>query len=343
MPQKEESLLAKSITAETAEKSYLVGLGLIFIGGLCSVICNFLVKLLEDENIPLEQIIWARSLVLFILVGVFILFGKVHGSSMTFFGPKKFHVMWVIRAVIYFIYLCSIYWALKYISVSLTLTILYTFPIFTAILSQWGCCIEPEKLSKFGWLCTLASFSGIFCDLYFSGNGGAHLAGIILAMTASISYTFQVIIIRRTKDAHWSEMEFFPAFVWSFVLTPCALIWKYIFNTVTHDHGNIILKFNMEPHWWLVLIGMAVLNVIVICSITIGFQFEEAPKGTIIMYLDIPIYIAFEYVLFDREVTWIEICGVSLAVIGAIGISAEKILKRRRHRLLTIQTLQTAF
>jgi len=329
MQQKDEPLLTLS---STTQKSSVVGLGLIFFGSLCSVTSVVWAKFLIRENVSQVWIILVRAGVLFLSMGIFIWYDRIHGGSMEFLGPRKIRSILFIRAVCYFTVLSCIYWSVEYISASLTSIIYHTFPLFTAILSHRGCFSEPEKLSKLGWLCTLAGFLGIFCVVYFKEIDGNLVAGVILSTTASISYTFQLIIIRKTRlDVHWSQMEFVSACVWLYILIPCVLIGRYIINTAKHDH-NVILNFDLKPLIWCELIGISIFNAMMLGSLTLGFQLEEAPRGAIITYIKIPLFMAAEYVLVGRVITWVEICGVVLTLCGVVGISVEKITKRRRQR-----------
>jgi len=104
--------------------------------------------------------------------------------------------------------------------------IVYTFPLFSAIVMHFACCTEPEKLSKFAWLCSLIAFVGIFLVVY-SNKAGANSnvkAGIILSLIAATCETFQIVMLRRTRDeVHWLQIEFFTGCFNALVLTP--IIW----------------------------------------------------------------------------------------------------------------------
>jgi len=203
MQPKVEPLLAVS---SSTEKSSLIGLCLIFIGGFCGLISNVWVRF---DILPL-QIISVRSLVLFLLVVVFIQSDIIVPlGNQIFFGTKKVRVILIIRAVLYFLHVCSVYWAIiEDISFKLALFVFYTFTIFAAIQSHIGCCSRPEKLSKFGWLFSLSAFLEMFCDVYFNWIGSNRVAG-------SICCTFLLLMILRTGlDMYWSQIELVSACVW---------------------------------------------------------------------------------------------------------------------------------
>jgi len=202
MQPKVQRLLAVS---SSTEKSSVIGLCLIFIGGLCGLSSNVWVRVLEEDTIPPLQTILVRSF-LFVLVVVFIQSDIVDLCNNILFSTKKVRVILVIRAVLYFLHMCAVYWAIEDISVNLALIVFYTSTIFAAIPSHIGCCSNPEKLSKFGRLYSLSAFLEIFCDVYFNWMGSNRGA-------ASICSTFQFIMRGTGLDVYWFQAEFVSACV----------------------------------------------------------------------------------------------------------------------------------
>jgi len=187
-----------------------------------------------------------------------------------------------------------------YISLGLCVILYYTCPLFTAIIFHYGCYSEPERLSKFGWLCSLTGFAGIICTASNASVEKGFVVGVILALASSLSYTFHLVCVRRTRsDVHWSQVEFNAAFVWPFILVPCTLIGQHVFDKVTHDNDRIIFNLHMEPFQWGIGICIGTIVTIALCTITLGFQLEEAPRGAMIMYLEVPLIIVAEYFMFD--------------------------------------------
>jgi len=153
----------------------------------------------EKDNIPPLQISSVRSLVLFLLVGVFIQSDIVHLGKKIFTGTQSARIILVIRAILNFLVVCSVYWAIEDISVHLAPIVFYTFTGFPAVLSLTRYCRNPKKL-KFGWLCSLSVFLNIFCDEYFNWMGSNRVAGLPLSTTAYMCYTLQLPMIRARLD-----------------------------------------------------------------------------------------------------------------------------------------------
>lgn len=59
---------------------------------------------------------------------------------------------------------------------------------------------------------------------------------------------------------------------------------------------------------------------------TRGFQLEEAPRGAIIMYLAIPYAYFLQWLVFGQGVSWTELGGVLLVVLGTVGSAVEKVI-----------------
>jgi len=71
---------------------------------------------------------------------------------------------------------------------------------------------------------------------------------------------------------------------------------------------------------------------------TRGFQLEEAPRGTIIMYLEIPFVYLLQWLVFGQSVSLTEISGVALVLVGTIGTAVEKIFIDKQIRLRVLNT-----
>jgi len=207
-----------SSTAHPVNNSFL-GLGLILIGVITFGTINLFVIILEQNGVPFLQVTFVRYFVVLVSTGAIIAYRRMRGENMSFFGPKKDRTDLVLRAILYYGNLNFFYWALMYIPFGMATVLDYTFPLFTAIVMHLGCCSEPEKLSKFAWLCTVIGFLGI--SVVLSSHGSNNAAGIILALLCSFCMTFQTVIIRRTRaGAHWLQIEFLTSFLHTLVLTP---------------------------------------------------------------------------------------------------------------------------
>jgi len=313
------------------EKGSLLGLGLIFVGTIVFSAIVFWVKELEAANVPFVQVIYTRYIFIFLIGGAFIQYQRLLGKTMQFFGPKKDRVILVIRAFFYFTFLISLLWAIMFISIGLTTIISYTFPLFTAVISHFGCCSEAEKLSTFSWMCTIIGFVGTFLVVSTEGENSNLVAGVILALVSSISWALNLIFIRRTReDAHWVQIEWVTAFYWVFVFTPLAWIMIYFYNIGINNHeGNrTMVNIYITPFQWFECVCLSFTALFAMGCLTLGFQLETAPRGAIMMYVEIPFVYLVEYFLGMRMTT-LEMFGVALVLGGTLGNAVEDYWKIR--------------
>jgi len=64
---------------------------------------------------------------------------------------------------------------------------------------------------------------------------------------------------------------------------------------------------------------------------TIGFQLEEAPRGSVIMYFEIPFMYIAQWVIFGEGISSTELLGVLFMITGSLGPMVEKIIMIKRE------------
>lgn len=317
----------------TREKSSLRGLALICLATFIFSGINIFVKELEQDDIPFLQVSLVRYIVVIFLAGPIIVHKKCNGSNMSFFGPKKDRSALIARAIVYYGATNLYYWALMYISLGLCTIISFTFPLLTATISHFGCCSEPEKLSKFGWMCTLIGFLGIFL-VVSSEMADSVIYGILLTFASACCWAVQLVLIRRTRaEAHWLQIEFLTACIHSLVLTPSVMFVQYLVDSYMKYNSSKIINVYIKPLQWGDCLLIGAIAFIGLGFFTRGFQLEEAPRGAIIMYLEIPFIYFAQWIMFGRGVSLAELSGICLVLSGNVGAATEKILIDRGRNL----------
>merc|ERR1719320_1593042 len=210
----------------------------------------------------------------------------------------------------------------------------YSFPLVIAMLCHWGCLIDPEKLTKFGWFCNIGAFLGIVLAVSAEDESGASADGIILAALSTLCWAIQVILIRRTRsEAHWLEIEFVTGFVNAVVLSPGIFLMQYLVTTFTNRESFYELTLIEITAWqWFECIVVGAVAFAGLACLTIGFQLEEAPRGSVVMYLEIPIMYIAQWVFFGEGISCTELVGVVIMILGILGAAGEKIVMIRMGR-----------
>jgi len=327
-----------SFKIEPAEKSSLLGLAFIFMGVVGLTACAVVIKDLEDEGVPFLQVTFVRYWVVVFLGGFLIFLKRCRGEKMAFFANKEERPVLIIRAVLYYGALNFYYWALLYLPIGLLTVIGYSFPLVIAVISHWGLISDPEKLSKFGWLCTISGFVGIGLSVSGEDLSGASVEGILLSVLSTLCWAAQIMIIRRTRStAHWLQIEFITGFVNSVVMTPGILFTQYIYVTVMHNSVNVELSLvEMTSYQWARCIVIGCVGFLGLSCYTIGFQLEEAPRGAIVMYLGLPLMYVAQWIVFGQGISVMELCGVLVLICGIMGASIEKIILTKQKNEATL-------
>ena len=284
-----------------------------------SFVCDIGFLLLSALSLPHNRYL----VVILIAVGA----GQVLGVS-ALLGQRRDRKALVIRAVLYYGALNFYYWALMFIPIGMCTVLGYTFPLATAVISHAGCCGPRERLSAIGWTCSITAFAGILLVVApwappaavtagnnttasaaarnatnLSGGGGAKVAadlndtrlntlwGVLLTTASALCWAVQVIFIRKTRaGVHWLQVEMVTACVHSFLITPLVWLVQFVVLTIAGQPtgGGVIFDAEASAGEWGLCLAVGAAAFIGLGCSTRGFQLEEAPRGAIIMYLEIP-------------------------------------------------------
>ena len=134
-------------------------------------------------------------------------------------------------------------------------------------------------------------------------------------------------MIRNTRTSvHWLQVELFTAVTHSLVLTPLAFAGQYAVLILTgraHDARTVIFDGGVDASTWAVCVGVGVVAFVGLGCSTKGFQLEEAPRGAIVMYLEIPFMYAAQAWVFGVRPSATEIIGVSLVLLACLVSATE--------------------
>lgn len=310
------------------------GLSLIIIGTLVFAGANTFAKKMT-QDIPTMQLSLIRWLVMMVWTGLFIVLKGCCGEDLAFFGPKKERLSLIMRSVVFFFSVIIYYWALIYVPIGFATSISRTFPLITAVLSSFGCCGKVERLSKVGWFFSLIGFSGAFLMVSFVKVDNGSI-GILLSVLTAFLWALEVILIRNTgSGVHWLQIEFMTAFLCSLFLAPLSLFIQYAtLRYIMNNSVDNIFDFYIKPFTLGQCVLLGTCYVIGYGFYTRGFQLEEAPKGTIMIYLQIPVVYILQYIMFHQGASVVEITGACLMVFGTAGTVVEKMSNTRTKEQL---------
>lgn len=148
--------------------------------------------------------------------------------SMTIFARSSFEksaifgdqlLLVVIRAFCLMFATVLNFFAIRYLSLSLTSTILFSAPLIVCALS-WPLLREPVGL--FRWSAIMFGFFGIMIAIQ-PFDSEFHWA-VFLSMAGAVSFAFYSILTRKLSDKVSADnMQFWSGFIGTFVLMPAAI------------------------------------------------------------------------------------------------------------------------
>lgn len=192
--------------------------------GISMILCaNFIFSFIDTGS---------KWLALFGLPALQLAFMRYAGHfaiSIAIFGRNGFNTsaiycnqmpLVIIRAFCLMLATALNFFAIRYLSLSLTSTILFSAPLIVCALS-WPLLKEPVGL--FRWSAILLGFGGIVIAIQ-PFDAEFHWA-VFLSITGAISFAFYSLLTRKLADqVDANNMQFWSGFIGTFTLLPFAMI-----------------------------------------------------------------------------------------------------------------------
>lgn len=195
--------------------------------------------------------------------------------------------------------------AVKYITPTLVALLLYTYPIFVAILSA---IVDKEKLTKPVIISVGVSFSGLILFLGTS-FGNVNLKGVAMGAASGFVYSCYIILGNRV-------VQKLPSVVSSAYV---VLFASLSFLIVKVSSGNF--NFQLPVKAWFPLLG------IVICSTLVaiffffkGLEYIGSTRASIVSMIEPLITGIFAATLFNERLTGYQMLGGIMVLLGAVFI-----------------------
>jgi len=187
-------------------------------------------------------------------------------------------------------------------------------------------------------VCNVAGFAGIVIAASAGDDTDTKIQGILLRVVSTICWISQVMIIRKTRaSANWLQIEFVTGFVNAFLTTPGIILVQYIVKHVFYESGvSEFALIQISRIQWGQCITIGAIGFSALACNTIGFQLEEAPRASIVMYLEIPLMYVAQWAVFGKGISLTELCGVVILVISVLGAAIEKLVMLRRSEKVSI-------
>lgn len=320
---------SKEIEISDEEANYkfsVLGFSLGMLAHCLFSVCQPIVKVLyeHNRNISEYEIIYFKSISMMVFNTMYI---RWHGITPLDVIPK-FRKVIVFRALIGFWGLAGPWSAIKYLPVSIAISIFMMLPIFTAILAR---IVLKEQITKYDILSIICSFSGVIMinDPFGISAGEAtdeaaadetqhnYLIGTLYCMVGCIGASCAFTCMRYMKDGiHASISPFWFAIGCTF-LSPLM----YSFTQDKSDSKNVAEREYLTTSYDAYTIGLMTVESIFTFFYQIllsrAYQLEKAAVITPIIYIQFVVAILFDIIFQKTVLKTNEIIG-SILIVGVL-------------------------
>jgi drug/metabolite transporter (DMT)-like permease len=235
------------------------------------------------------------SVIFFVYIALFIKKTGITGKSIVHFILLG-GVCYTLQSTFYFN-------SVKFISPSLAVLMLYTFPIFVSVLSYL---FFGERLGKRTILAMVLSFSGLLV-ITATSMGKINFTGIILGVLAAITYSVYIVLGNHVIK------QIAPVVTSAFVTLFAAL---GIF-LVGFPSGNI--NFNFDVRALLPVAAIALFStVLAIFTFFKGLEYLGPTKASILSMLEPIFTIALTAVFLKSNLNILQSAGGMIVLAGAL-------------------------
>lgn len=206
------------LTAKANEDRALFGIGLMLIAYLTFSIIDTSVKWLAIAGLPALQLAFMRYAAHF-AISLFIV-GQGGFTRDRFTSERQFLV--VLRGSLIMMSTVLNFFAVRYLPLTLTSTILFSAPLIVCALS-WP--LLGERVGPWRWFAILVGFCGVVIAIR-PFDDQFHWA-VLLSMSSAVSFAMYLILTRKLAgQVSTDTMQFYSGAVGFFVLAPFA-IWQW--------------------------------------------------------------------------------------------------------------------
>jgi drug/metabolite transporter (DMT)-like permease len=255
----------------------------------------------------------------FLLAAVFFLLylfaGKKHrwksGSKIPYFP------LFILGGVLYTFQSLTFFSSVKYIPSALASLLLYTFPIFVALLSYL---IDKERLTVHILASIALSIGGLALAM---GKivGEINPLGVVLALSAAVCYSLYIVIGNRVVK------QLSPVVTTTFV-TVFATVSFFFIGLSTGS-----LTFRMSGQGWAAVAATAlVCTILSLVTFFRGLELIGSTKASILSMLEPVVTIGLAFLLLGERLTWLQMLGACAVISGAIWIVAGQGRQKQQPR-----------
>ena len=198
-------------------RNRLTGIGLISLTYMLFTLLDGSAKWLV-QSVPVLVVVWLRFLSQALLASALLF--PIRGRALV----RTRHLRWhVVRGLMFCAMTGINFWALQYLQLTVTASILFTVPILIALMSAP---LLGERMDAKRWAAILVGFAGVLV-IVRPGSAAFHPAMLLSLVNAVLYAAFNLMTRKLAAYDTPETIQFLPAVVASVVLAPFTLaVWE---------------------------------------------------------------------------------------------------------------------
>jgi len=241
-----ESAQGNNDEDEIRQSKHMWGIGLVFLCA-CSYSCYSLIAkyLLTYRNVPYIQIVFARSVVTWLLNWAWIQWYRRRGEFFNYFGERAQRKWLIVRSVSCFLAVFLWNWSLLWLTPGDSDTIWQINAFWVLISAHF---VLGEKMDLISWLCVSVGIVGVILVAQpafifhihnqYSSELGKWI-GIVMVLFSTLFDTVHVLVIRaKTVSIHWLQFEFFTSTCATWIFIPTIGLGYFLAHYFMHHNAT---------------------------------------------------------------------------------------------------------
>lgn len=271
-------------------------------GTLWGAVVFFVTKLLETR-LPLSSIIFYRMFFAFIFIFLFLL---ITDSSKLKIDRTIFKYVLTIGLISQCLFNISYFNAINLTSISTAVTLLYTAPIFIALMAR---IFFGEMFSKNKIMALLLSFAGCFLTITGGSLSSFHLnlKGVLFGILSGMTFGSLTIICKPIAE------KYHPYTIVFYSMGFGTLFYLPFSNPMA------IFVTNISYHIWLYVLSLSIISTAIAHLLYTGglSMGIEASKAGIISTVELVVSVLLSYIFLGEHILGWKLVGI-LLVIGSV-------------------------
>jgi len=164
-------------------------------------------------SLPVIVVVWLRFLMHAVLASVLLF--PLRGKRLVMTSHWRWHLL---RALMFVLMTGINFWALQYLQLAITSSIMFIVPIITALMAAP---MLGEKIDRGRWAAIAAGFAGVLV-IVRPGGADFHPAMLLALVNASLYAMFNLMTRRLAAYDSPETIQYLPALGAAILLTPFA-------------------------------------------------------------------------------------------------------------------------